>query len=355
MQIDSQTLQQVIKDIADWFILNGRKDLPWRKDQSPYRVWVSEIMLQQTRIEAVIPHYLAFMQELPDVAALASVPEERLLKLWQGLGYYSRARNLKLAATQVMERYGGTLPSSVKELQSLAGIGAYTAGAISSVAYGMPEPAVDGNVLRVIARLFTLSENVMDVSVRNQITQALRTVYPTGKAAGYVTEGLMELGEVVCIPNGVPLCEACPVQKYCQAFLQNATDSYPVRVQEKQRKSEQKTVFLFKCQNTFAVRRRPPQGLLASLWEFPNTEGWLSLEQAMGYADHNGLKVISCKPCGEANHLFTHIEWHLKGYFVECANMCADFEWKTAAEIEQACAVPSAFKYYLRQLKTYTV
>jgi A/G-specific adenine glycosylase len=355
MKVNNQILQQVIGKIAVWFQQNGRKELPWRKNPTPYRVWISEIMLQQTRIEAVIPHYHAFMEQLPDVYALAAVEEERLLKLWEGLGYYSRARNLQKAAKKIVEQYGGELPHTVKELQKLDGIGAYTAGAIASVAYGEPEPAVDGNVLRVLARLFLIDENVLDPRVRTEVSESLRAVYPAGQEAAYVTEGLMELGEVLCLPNGVPHCDECPVREFCGTYKQGVWQQYPVRVKEQKRTIEQKTVLLLRCGDLFAMRRRAPQGLLASMWEFPNLEGQLSADEVLAALRKQGVSAQNCTPCGEATHLFTHREWRMTGYIVMCEQTSEGYLWKTPQQIFVECAVPSAFAAYTAKLRNLVI
>ena len=226
---DRNILAAALPRIADWDAA-VRRDLPWRRSPTPYHVWISEIMLQQTRIEAVIPYYERFLAELPDVAALASVDDDRLMKLWEGLGYYSRARNLKKAAQQVIERFGGALPATAEELRSLPGIGEYTAGAIASLAFHKPEPAVDGNVLRVLSRLLASKDDVMSPAVRKSVTADLRSIYPSGEQAALVTEGLMELGETLCIPNGEPLCDACPAAALCRARAAGDPTQYPVRI-----------------------------------------------------------------------------------------------------------------------------
>ena len=215
--------------LVAWYREN-KKDYPWRQEPTPYHVWISEIMLQQTRIEAALDYYTRFIKELPDVFALAAVEDDRLMKLWQGLGYYSRARNLKKAALTLVNDYGGVLPDDAKALQKLPGIGEYTAGAIASIAYHKPEPAVDGNVLRVLSRLLLSYDDIMLPATKKAMTAKLRSVYPCGEEASLLTEGIMELGEVVCIPNGEPRCAVCPVAEFCRAKEKGERISKSVRL-----------------------------------------------------------------------------------------------------------------------------
>ena len=226
---DLEVLKKALPLIREWYKSNPRP-LPWRDSPSPYHVWVSEIMLQQTRIEAVIPYYERFLAEVPDIAALAALEEERLLKLWEGLGYYSRARNLQKAAVIVTEQYGGELPASAEELRKLPGIGDYTAGAIASIAFSLPEPAVDGNVLRVLTRLLADAEDISSPAVRKNFTSLLREFYPSGEDAGLLTQGLMELGELICLPSGEIRCADCPVRTLCRSGRDGKADLYPVNL-----------------------------------------------------------------------------------------------------------------------------
>ena len=341
---EEERLVRCTEPLLRWYRAN-RRELPWRREPTPYRVWVSEIMLQQTRIEAAIPYYERFMAELPDVAALAAVPEERLLKLWEGLGYYSRARNLKKAAISVMENYGGELPAAAEELKKLPGVGDYTAGAISSIAFGRPEPAVDGNVLRVVMRLTACGDDVLEQKTRRRVAQQLRAAYPSGGEAGLLTEALMELGETLCIPNGEAKCAACPLRGLCLAGQAGEAARYPARSAKKERRREEKTVLLLRCGGRWALRRRPETGLLAGMWEFPNLEGKLSPEAA---AEKLGCAAVT--PCGEAKHVFTHIEWHMTGYYGEAEEESGEYIWETAETIRRDYAIPTAFKAYLKKL-----
>ena len=326
-----------------------RRDLPWRRDASPYRVWISEIMLQQTRIEAVIPYYERFLAELPDAAALAAVPDDRLMKLWEGLGYYSRARNLKKAAQLVTDVYGGELPRSAAELRKLPGVGDYTAGAIASIACGEPEPAVDGNVLRVVMRLTACGDDVLSQKTRRRVSDALRAVYPRGEAAGLLTEGLMELGETVCLPNGAPLCGSCPLKELCLARREGREEELPRRSPKKERRIEEKTVLLLRCGERYALRRRE-KGLLAGTWEFPNLPGKQDAQRVRAALAEQGLPAEEIRPCGESKHVFTHVEWHMTGYSAVVSVQSGEYEWKTPEEIRAGCAIPTAFKAYLKQI-----
>ncbi|MBR3844220.1 MAG: A/G-specific adenine glycosylase [Clostridia bacterium] len=335
-------LNKITSRIVEWH-RSHKRDLPWRVDPSPYHTWLSEIMLQQTRIEAVIPYYHRFLQELPTIEALANVPEDRLLKLWEGLGYYSRARNLKKAAQKVMEEYGGQLPITAKELRALPGIGEYTAGAIASMSFGQPEPAVDGNVLRVITRITGDDGDITQTAVRKRITQSLREIYPSGVDAGDFTEGLMELGETVCIPAGVPRCQQCPVAEYCVANKENKTQQLPVKSEKKKRKIQHKIVFVLECNGKYAIRRRPDQGLLAGMWELPNVDKALCEEQ---WGEALGLSVVCAKSLEPSVHIFTHVEWHMDGVYCQCETCDPGYVWITPAEILHETALPVAFRVY---------
>ncbi len=344
MAFSPDPIQKAVPAVIDWFGKNKR-DLPWRREPTAYHIWISEIMLQQTRIEAVIPYYFRFLEALPTVRDLAQVPDDVLMKLWQGLGYYSRARNLKKAAAVITDEYGGVLPQTAAELKKLPGIGDYTAGAIASLAYGCPEPAVDGNVMRVCMRLTGCDDDVMQPSAKQAVTAALKAVYPSGNDAALLTQGLMELGEVVCIPNGTPLCLNCPLREICVACREGRAGELPVRSAKKSRRIEEKTVFLLQCGDKYALSKRPPVGLLADLWEFPNVSGHLSPGEAAAFADS-----ALVEPLGAAKHIFTHIEWHMVGYRVILPEQTRGYVWAAKEEILEQYAVPTAFKYYIAKL-----
>ena len=346
---DQALVKACTENLVDW-CASVRRPLPWRLSPTPYHVWVSEIMLQQTRIEAVIPYYARFLGALPDIKALAEVDEDRLLKLWEGLGYYSRARNLQKAAKRVMTDLNGELPRKAAELKKLPGIGDYTAGAIASIAYGEPEPAVDGNVLRVMTRILARGDDIMLPKTRAEIAELLRACYPTGERAGLLTEGIMELGETVCLPNTAPKCAACPLNALCRACLKGETERYPVKSPPKERRIEHRTMLLLRCGDKYAVRKREGKGLLAGLWEFPNMDGALDEPQAREAVHKLGGDVVNIEPCGEAKHVFTHVEWHMTGYRVELESELPGFIWKTPEEIKRDCPIPTALRYYQKKL-----
>ena len=339
----------MVSPLLIWYRAH-RRSLPWREGKDPYRIWVSEIMLQQTRIEAVIPYYHRFLSELPTVSDLANAEEERLMKLWEGLGYYSRVRNLASAAKTVMKDFDGVIPSDFSSLRSLSGIGDYTAGAIASIAFGRPEPAVDGNVLRVMMRLTGREDDIAQAKTKKAVTEWLRAVYPTGEDAGDLTEGIMELGENVCIPAGAPKCADCPLCGLCVAYREGRTGELPKKSAKKDRRTEDLTVFLLRHSDRFALRKRPKEGLLAGLWEFPNAPAHQSCEEAKQTLASMGVTPSSLFSCGEATHIFTHITWNMTGIAAVCEEMSDQFSWFTREELENEIAVPTAFRYYLKQL-----
>lgn len=326
-----------------WYDLNGRT-LPWRSVVTPYRTWVSEIMLQQTRVSAVIPYFERFMAELPDAAALATVPEERLLKLWEGLGYYSRARNLQRAAKIVVSDFGGALPQSYHALLSLPGIGEYTAAAIASINFSEPVAAVDGNLLRVAARVSGCGEDIMDAKVRRLFRQRLDAAIDADRPGAY-NQAMMDLGATVCLPNGAPKCEICPARTVCEAYKNGLTEVLPVRAKKKSRRVEERTVLLLFQGGKVALRKRPDSGLLASLWEFPSILGNLDESGVSLALAQMGLSAESIAPAGSAKHIFTHIEWDMKGYFADVTGENDDLFWADAAAFD-AAAIPTAFKKF---------
>ena len=341
-------LSELTAPLLLWYDAH-RRTLPWRETVTPYRTWVSEIMLQQTRVSAVIPYFERFMAELPTVEALANVPEERLFKLWEGLGYYSRARNLQKAAKVVCEQYGGELPRSATELTALPGIGAYTAAAIASINFGEPIAAVDGNLLRVAARVSGCADDVTDAKVRREFGRRLDAVIDRERPSAY-NQAMMDLGATVCLPNGAPLCETCPARGFCEAYRQGLTEILPVRGAKKQRRAEERTVLLIKRGDAIAVRQRPDTGLLARLTEFPNVLGSLDEAGAAITLAQWGLRAQRIEAIGTAKHIFTHIEWQMKGFFVEVEGKNDGFRWVTREELD-ALAIPTAFKKFTAEAK----
>ena len=329
-------LEQLPIPLLQWYRENARV-LPWRSDPTPYHVWISEIMLQQTRVAAVLEYYRRFLEQLPTVADLAAVEEDKLMKLWQGLGYYNRARNLQKAARQIMEDHGGVFPDTYEAIHALAGIGDYTAGAISSIAFGLPEPAVDGNVLRVVARITGDDSDIMKPDTKTRMGQALKRVMPVD-APGDFNQALMELGATVCLPNGAPLCDQCPAKEFCTARLTERTGELPVKAAKKARRVEERTVFLIFRDKTVALRRRKSRGLLAGLWEYPNE---LSPAPCP-------VEALSLEQGPSGKHIFTHIAWHMKAVLVQAADhtLPEGWVWATLEELDRDYAVPNAFQSF---------
>lgn len=335
-----------------WYRQNAR-DLPWRHDPTPYRVWISEVMLQQTRVEAVKPYYQRFLAALPDLPSLAAAEEETLLKLWEGLGYYSRARNLQKAARQTVERYGGALPPSYEQLLDLSGFGEYTAGAVASIAFGIRVPAVDGNVLRVFSRLLAAEADVMSPAVRKGFRELLLETMPDF-APGDFNQAVMELGATLCAPYGTPRCEACPLNALCRAFRGGTPAAYPVKAPKKPRRIEERTVFVIVSPEGVLLHKRP-EGLLGGLWEFPSADGALSQKEQAAWLCRRGIfpeKTILLRP---AKHIFSHVEWYMTGCLAQCAALSPGPDEAAARwdELETQYPLPSAFAAFRRALFEY--
>lgn len=346
----TENIAQLQRQLLDWYDAYGRK-LPWRTDTDPYKIWVSEIMLQQTRVETVIPYYLRFLRELPSVDHLARVSDEVLLKLWEGLGYYRRAANMKRAAGQLLAQHAGRLPGEVSELLRLPGIGPYTAGAIASIAFGQPVPAADGNVLRILARLTGRRDCIDDAAVRKELTATLSSWIPSDRPGDF-NQALMDLGATVCLPNGTPLCDKCPLQGFCRAHTEDLTEDIPQRSRKKPRKIQRKTVFVIAWKGKVALQKRQKGGLLQSLWEFPGAEGWLSEGDCRGTLDSWGIQAGPIGAMGRTKHLFTHIEWHMEGFRTEavCVAEPDRWTWVTAEEMSSVYPMPAALRFYSEQL-----
>ena len=316
--------------------------------------WVSEIMLQQTRVEAVKPYFQRFIGELPDVQALAECPEEKLMKLWEGLGYYNRVRNMQTAARTVVCEYEGVLPASYEELLSLKGIGNYTAGAIASIAYQIPVPAVDGNVLRVISRITEDRQDIMKQSVRRQIEENLLGIMPE-ETPGDFNQALMELGAVVCVPNGPARCEACPVSEYCLAYRHGTVEELPVKAPKKERILQNRTVLVIQDGEKTAIQKRPEKGLLAGLYELPNLLGHLTREEVLDKVKNMQLEPLYIEKLPDAKHIFSHIEWRMTGYLIRVAALDTDrglpFIFAEKKQSEKQYAIPSAFRAYVKYMK----
>lgn len=340
--------ETIVGPLLAWYEKN-RRSLPWREDPTPYHVWVSEIMLQQTRVEAVKGYYARFLQALPEVRDLAEAPEEQILKLWEGLGYYNRVRNMQLAARQVMEEWGGIIPDDFEKLLGLRGVGRYTAGAIASIAYNRPVPAVDGNVLRVMNRLSACYDDISKESAKRAMENKLLPVMP--KEAGAFNQAVMDLGAMVCIPNGAPLCKQCPLAEYCLAEKNNIQMELPVKPKKKARKIEKKTILLLECHGKYALRKRSDKGLLAGMWEFPSVEGKAKKGEISKLLseEKNQAKI---EELGPGKHIFSHIEWDMVGYRISLEQEIEreDYVWIDVEEIRKSYAIPSAFANYMKWL-----
>lgn len=359
--IRKEKIQKMTPLLLKWYQENARI-LPWRDNPLPYYVWVSEIMLQQTRVEAVKPYFSRFIEALPDIEALANAQEEVLLKLWEGLGYYNRVRNLQKAALQVMKEYGGILPKSYEKLLGLPGIGSYTAGAIASIAYKIPVPAVDGNVLRVLSRLMEDREDILKQSVKKRAEKLLKETMPKERASDF-NQAMMELGAIICLPNGLPKCEECPISSVCSAKQKGVMMELPVKSSKKPRKIEERTILLISNNKKIAIHKRADKGLLAGLYEFPNIMGRLSLEEVKFLLEKQNLQVNKIQQIMRAKHIFSHIEWHMIGYEIELKEPSHSlknyeieleeerFSFKDIKELEENYSIPNAFAVYKEYLK----
>ncbi len=336
-------LAQLPLALLPWY-REHRRDLPWRRDQVAYHVWLSEIMLQQTRVEAVKGYYARFLEACPTIEDLAQCDDDRLHKLWEGLGYYSRVRNLKKAAQVIVENHGGLFPREYEKLLALPGIGEYTAGAVCSIAFGQPTPAVDGNVLRVCSRILDDDSPIDLPATKKKVTAALKEIYP--RQAGDFTQALMELGATVCGPNRKPDCENCPCKAFCLGFQRGTAENLPVKSPKKQRRQEQRTVFILRCGGQFALEKRPDKGLLADLWQFPNVAGHLSTQAALKQLEIWGLTPRDIYKEVFKTHIFTHIQWNLKGIYLEVSRPEGQFSWFTAQEVNSQAALPTAFRQF---------
>ncbi len=315
-------------DLISWFT-EEQRELPWRKDQDPYKVWVSEIMLQQTRVDTVIPYFNRFIEQFPTIQDLAQAEEEKVLKAWEGLGYYSRVRNLQSAVREVHEKYGGTVPATKEEISTLKGVGPYTAGAILSIAYGIPEPAVDGNVMRVISRILSIWDDIAKASTRKIFEEAIRTLI-SEENPSYFNQALMELGALICTPTS-PSCLLCPVREHCHGFHEGVENELPIKTKaKKQRLVHLAAVIIRDDEGNTVIHKRPSEGLLANMWEFPNVEISLPFYRDKGYIEsllleQFGIKVKMAQAISRIEHVFSHLKWDIQV-----------FEGKLQGPIEEA-------------------
>ena len=329
-----------------------RRVLPWRENPLPYFVWISEIMLQQTRVETVIPYFERFIRTFPTIEALANADEEILLKLWEGLGYYSRARNLHRAAAILVEQYEGKLPDSKKELMKLPGIGAYTAGAIASISFGKRETAVDGNLIRVGSRLSAYSGSTSSAEGRRVMDDFWQHLLPE-QNAGDFNQAIMDIGATICLPNGEPLCSFCPINEFCKAYAQGNPTDYPTKKEKKTRRIENKTVFILRCENRLLLEKRAEGGLLGGLLQFPMCDGHLSEQEALDYWRAKSFVPIRIHENVQAKHIFSHIEWRMISWeiVVDPFIVMEDGDlWIDCAKLDQI-TLPTAFRAWRKQIK----
>lgn len=340
-------LKQVAGGLLRWYDNNARV-LPWRENKDPYRIWISEIMLQQTRVEAVKPYYERFLAQFPDVSMLASAPLEKVLKAWEGLGYYSRARNLHKAANQIMSEFSGQFPRTAKELRTLVGIGEYTAGAIASIAFEERVPAVDGNVLRVISRLIESKADILKVRQKKALASLAQDMMPYERIGDY-NQAMMEIGALICVPNGAPQCGICPLAGLCLAHKNGCEEDYPKKSPKKERRKEDKTVLLLHGGDRVLLHRREDIGLLAGLWEFPMAEGKVPAQKVLSALGVPGENVKKIVPTKDAKHIFSHVEWHMAGYLIELSGPFDapwGYSWANKQELLERYPVANAQKQY---------
>ncbi len=343
-----EILHRLPELLLGWYD-RGHRDLPWRADREPYHIWLSEIMLQQTRAEAVKGYYARFLSALPDVKALAGCEDELLHKLWEGLGYYSRVRNLKRAAQRILSEHDSVFPREYEAVRALPGIGDYTAGAICSIAFDQPRAAVDGNVLRLLARLLDDDRSVDLPEVKKEQRLALEAVYP--QRAGDFTQALIELGATLCGPNREPRCQECPCREICLGYASGRAPTLPARSPKREKRQEDRTVFILCCDGAYALEKRPNKGLLAGLWQFPNTLGKLNTQQALQWLRNQGLRPRDLKMELERKHIFTHIQWNMRGIYLDVAEPAGPYTWMMAKELEQKAALPTAFRQFWEEME----
>jgi len=333
-------VEQFREDLLNWFT-EEQRELPWRQDQDPYKVWVSEIMLQQTKVDTVIPYFNRFVSQFPTIEALSEAEEEKVLKAWEGLGYYSRARNLHAAVKEVHEKYGGKVPNTPKEIAGLKGVGPYTAGAILSIAYGVPEPAVDGNVMRVLSRILSIWEDIAKPKTRKTFEEAVRVLI-SHENPSYFNQALMELGALICTPTS-PSCLLCPVREHCHAFDEGTVTELPVKTKSKKQKTVQLAAVVLTDENgRTLIHKRPNTGLLANLWEFPNMEIVQVLRSEKTQLEEKLLEDYQAKvEVGEMitriEHVFSHLIWNINVYsgkLIDLKEEKEDLRRVNAEEIE---------------------
>jgi len=336
--------KQLPNRLLPWYKQNARK-LPWRQDTEPYHIWLSEIMLQQTRVETVWAYYLHFLEQLPTIHSLANASEDQLFKLWEGLGYYNRARNLQKAARVIETQYGGHFPNQYKDIRALPGIGPYTAGAIASICFNLPYAAVDGNVLRIITRMTENDTPIDGMQIKTEIAAQLEKIYPKNDC-GQFTQALMELGATICTPK-LPKCSDCPMNNSCRAYAHGTVLQYPIRLPKKNKHIEERTVFLLQFEDKYALTKRSDNGLLSGLWQLPNVPGKMDSNHALHTAEAFDIQPVKLYKEIHRVHIFTHIKWQITCYHILCSKKASDFVWATAQEIQTSYAIPTAFRMFL--------
>jgi A/G-specific adenine glycosylase len=346
-----QRLDASVPLLLEWYQKNAR-DLPWRKGKNAYYTWLSEIMLQQTRVEAVIPYFNRFIKEVPSISDLANLSEEKLLKLWEGLGYYSRAKNLKKAAEMIVKDYEGKMPDTYEELLKLPGIGEYTAGAIASIAFQKAIPAVDGNVLRVVSRLLAYEENIKTAKVKKYFQTLLQFVMPQ-EVSGDYNQSFMDIGSQICVANGSPRCLICPLSEICLAYQNGMSEKIPIKTTKKPRKIQDKTVLVIEWQKKVILQKRPDNGLLAGLYEFPTLEGKKTKSEILQYLADHTYKFGMMENLGSVKHIFTHIEWKMQGYLIHLQQKPEFALLVGAEEIRTKYPLPTAYMAYFEKYKDY--
>lgn len=368
---DEEKIKTFQETFLTWYH-KEKRNLPWRATNDPYAIWISEIMLQQTRVETVIGYFYRFMEQFPTIQDLAAAEEQKLLKVWEGLGYYSRARNLKAAAQQIVAEFDGEMPQSIEEIRSLKGIGPYTAGAIGSIAFGLPEPAIDGNVMRVVSRLFCIEADIAKASSRRPFDEAMRTIISPDEP-GEFNQALMDLGSRICTPT-TPKCEECPISQYCLAYAENRQTDFPVKSKKAKPKNVYYIAGAIEDQGSFLLVQRPETGLLASMWHFPLVEvtkeqyealqrTWAKEEQLQLdlIAEDDALEIFPDLPVvwqkrhfGEITHIFSHLKWHVLLFYGRKRGELTlqDSEW-AAKESFQNYVFPKPQQKLVDQLKKY--
>lgn len=368
---DEEKIKTFQETFLTWYH-KEKRNLPWRATNDPYAIWISEIMLQQTRVETVIGYFYRFMEQFPTIQDLAAAEEQKLLKVWEGLGYYSRARNLKAAAQQIVAEFDGEMPKSIEEIRSLKGIGPYTAGAIGSIAFGLPEPAIDGNVMRVVSRLFCIEADIAKASSRAPFDEAMRTIISHDEP-GEFNQALMDLGSRICTPT-TPKCEECPISQYCLAYAENRQRDFPVKSKKAKPKDVYYIAGAIEDQGSFLLVQRPETGLLASMWHFPLVEvtkeqyealqrTWAKEEQLQLdlIAEEDALEIFPDLPVvwqkrhfGEITHIFSHLKWHVLLFYGRKRGELTlqDSQW-AAKESFQNYVFPKPQQKLVEQLKKY--